>query len=145
MSAITSYTRLLPEIPSEQATNQSSWRTRSWKLLKPQRELFMDLGKLVAAQGVGLIITGLLSDISSQGDFARNLNLHLTDTYYTTCQQAAQAFLVVGIFNTVLLLCTGGYFLKMNQEKCNENISSNMQAAIQHQVEEEMQKQLGRS
>ena len=145
MSAITSYTRLLPEIPSTQVTNRSSWRDRNWKFLKPQQEFFIGLGKLAAVQGVGFIITGLLSDISNQGDFARNLNLHLTSTYYITCQQAAQAFLVTGVSSAVLLLCIGGYFLKMNQEKCNENISPDRQAAIQHQIEEEIQTQLGRS
>ncbi|PWU16518.1 MAG: hypothetical protein C5B45_00320 [Chlamydiae bacterium] len=144
MSTIIPYERLPSEIPSEQTTNQSFWRARSWKFLKPQQELLIGLSKLIAVQGVGFIITGLLSEISSQGEIARDLNLHLTATYYNTCQQAEQTFLVAGVSSLVFIGCIGGYFLKKNQEKCNEIISPKMQVAIQHRIRNEIQAQLER-
>ncbi len=144
MSAIT-YERLPSEMPLTQTTNQASNRGWNWKLLKkPQQELLTGLGKLMAAQGIGFIITGLLSEISNQGDIARDLNLHLTDTYYTTCTQAFNTFLHAITATSVCSLCAYGYFVKMNQEKGNENISPKMQGAIQHQIEKEIQTQLAR-
>lgn len=143
MSTIIPYERLPSETPSEQTTaNQASWRGWSWKLLKPQQEFLIGLGKLTVVQGIGFFITAALSEISSQGDIARDLNLRLTDTYYKTCQQAQNAFAVTTISTGIYCLCIYGYFLKNNQEKCSKNISPDMQTAIQHQVEEEIQTQL---
>lgn len=142
MSTIIPYERLPLEAPPEQIETQASWRGWSWKLLKPQQEFLTGLGKLMGAQAVGFIITGLLSEISSQGDIAKDLNLHLTDTYYKTCTQAENAFIITMVSTAVYSLCTCGYFLKKNQEKCDETISPKMQAAIQHQIEKEIQIQL---
>ncbi|HEV3269024.1 MAG TPA: hypothetical protein VGZ69_00010 [Candidatus Rhabdochlamydia sp.] len=142
MSAITSsYERL---IPSEQIATQASWRGWSLNLLKPQRDFFKGLGKLLGTQAIGFVTTELLSEISSQGDTARELNLHLTDTYYKTCTQAANAFLTAMVSTAIYSLCVYGYFIKKNQEKCNADMSSKMQVAIQHRVRDEIQAQLGR-
>lgn len=119
MSAIT-YERLPSETPLEQTGIQASWRGWTWRLLKPQQEFLIGLGKLTGAQAIGFIITGLLGEISSQGDMARDLNLHLTDTYYKTCTQAENAFITTMVSAAVCFLCTCGYFLKKNQEKCDE-------------------------
>jgi hypothetical protein len=144
MSAITSYERLPSEMPPEQTTNRVSWRGWSLKLLKPQQEFLTSLGKLMAAQAIGFIITGLLGDISSQGDFARDSNLHLTDTYYKTCTQAENAFLTALVPTAIYSLCVYGYFVKKNQEKNNENISPKTQLTIQHRIEGEIQTQLAK-
>lgn len=143
MSAIT-YERLPSETPLEQTGIQASWRGWTWKLLKPQQEFLIGLGKLMGAQVIGFVITGLLGEISSQGDMARDLNLHLTDTYYKTCTQAENAFITTMVSTAVYFLCTYGYFLKKNQEKCDETIPLKMQAAIQHRIRDEIQAQLER-
>ena len=141
MSAIT-YERLPEEISTKQAPSQSSWRGWSLNLLKPQQDFFKGLGKLLGAQAVGFVTAALLSEISSQGDIARESNLHLTDTYYTTCTQVANAFLTVMVPTTIYSLCVYGYFVKKNQEKCHADISSKLQVAIQHRVRDEIQAQL---
>lgn len=144
MSTIIPYERLPLETSLEQTETQTSWRGWSWKLLKPQQEFLIGLGKLMGAQAIGYIITGVLGGISSQGDIARELNLHLTDTYYKTCTQVENAFITTMISTGIYFLCTYGYFLKNNREKCDETISSKMQIAIQHRIRDEIQAQLER-
>lgn len=138
MSTITTYERLPLRIPPEQTEPRVFWKGWSWKLLKPQQEFANGLGKLMGAQIIGFIITALLSEISSQGGIARELDLHLTDTYYQTCIQAESAFFATMISTIIYSFCTYGYFLKKN----NETISPKMQVAIQHRIRDEVRAQL---
>ncbi|MGB7127667.1 MAG: hypothetical protein WBD50_01075 [Candidatus Rhabdochlamydia sp.] len=134
------YQRLLSEIPPAQTTSQAPWRGWSLNLLKPQQEFLKDLGKLLGVQAIGFIITGLLGEISSQGDIARDLNWHVTDTYYKTCTQAENAFITVMVPTAIYSLCVCGYFLKKNQEKGNENISPKMQLEIENEIQLQLAK-----
>ncbi|VHO05200.1 hypothetical protein [Candidatus Rhabdochlamydia sp. T3358] len=144
MSAIVQYERLPSGTHPVQTTNQASWRGWSLNLLKPQEEFLIGLGKLMGVQLLGFFITGALADISNQGEMARDLNLHLTDTYYKTCTQAENTFITTTISTGIYFLCTYGYFLKKNQEKNSANVSPKMQDAIQQQIEEEIRTQLGK-
>lgn len=136
---MSAYERLSSGTHVDQTTNQASSRNR-YKCLKPQEEFLLSLVKLMGAQFLGFIITSLLGEISSQGVTAKNLNLVLTDTYYVTCNQATNAFLIATVSTLVYILCSFGYFLKKNQEKCDDrNIPPNMQLAIQNQIRKEIQ------